>query len=32
MELDVEEFRNKYQLTPEQLRDTKMTAEEIQDY
>ena len=30
MELDVEEFRNKYQLTPEQLRDTKMTAEEIE--
>ena len=30
MELDVEEFRNKYQLTPEQLRMTKMTAEDIQ--
>ena len=30
MELDVEEFRNKYQLTPEQLRQTKMTAEDIQ--
>ena len=30
MELDIEEFRNKYQLTPEQLRMTKMTAEDIQ--
>ena len=30
MELDVEEFRNKYQLTPEQLRQTKMTAEDIE--
>tara|TARA_B100001989_G_scaffold121382_1_gene85523 strand:- start:346 stop:702 length:357 start_codon:yes stop_codon:yes gene_type:complete len=30
MKLDIEEFRNKYQLTPEQLRDTKMTAEEIE--
>ena len=30
MELDVEEFRNKYQLTPEQLRMTKMTAEDIE--
>ena len=30
MELDVEEFRNKYQLTPEQLKMTKMTAEDIE--
>ena len=30
MELDVEEFKNKYQLTPEQLRQTKMTAEDIE--
>ena len=30
MELDIEEFRNKYQLTPEQLKMTKMTAEDIE--
>ena len=30
MELDVEEFKNKHQLTPEQLRQTKMTAEDIE--
>ena len=30
MELDVDEFRNKYQLTPEQLKMTKMTAEDIE--
>ena len=30
MELDVEEFKNKYQLSPEQLRQTKMTAEDIE--
>ena len=30
MELDVEEFKNKHQLTPEQLRTTKMTAEDIE--
>ena len=30
MELDVEEFKNKYQLTPEQLRQTKMTGEDIE--
>ena len=30
MELDVEEFKNKYQLTPDQLRQTKMTAEDIE--
>ena len=30
MELDVDEFRNKYQLTPEQLKKTKMTAEDIE--
>ena len=30
MELDVEEFKNKYQLTTEQLRQTKMTAEDIE--
>ena len=30
MELDVEEFKNKYQLTPEQLKKTKMTAEDIE--
>ncbi len=30
MKLDVEEFRNKYQLTPEQLKHTKMTAEDIE--
>ena len=30
MELDVEKFKNKYQLTPEQLRTTKMTAEDIE--
>ena len=30
MKLDIEEFRNKYQLTPEQLRQTKMTAEDIE--
>ena len=29
MKLDIEEFKNKYQLTPEQLRQTKMTAEDI---
>ena len=30
MDLDVEDFKNRYQLTPEQLRQTKMTAEEIE--
>ena len=30
MKLDIEEFRNKYQLTPEQLKKTKMTAEDIE--
>ena len=30
MELDVDEFKNKYQLTPEQLKQTKMTAEDIE--
>ena len=30
MELDVDEFKNKYQLTPEQLKMTKMTAEDIE--
>ena len=30
MKLDIEEFKNKYQLTPEQLRQTKMTAEDIE--
>ena len=30
MELDVEKFKNKYQLTPEQLKKTKMTAEDIE--
>ena len=30
MELDVEEFKNKHQLTPEQLLKTKMTAEDIE--
>ena len=30
MNLDIEEFRNKYQLTPEQLKMTKMTAEDIE--
>ena len=30
MKLDIEEFRNKYQLTPEQLKMTKMTAEDIE--
>ena len=30
MELDVEDFKNRYQLTPEQLRQTKMTAEDIE--
>ena len=30
MELNVDEFRNKYQLTPEQLKQTKMTAEDIE--
>ena len=30
MELDVEDFKNRYQLTPEQLRKTKMTAEDIE--
>ena len=28
--LDVEKFKNKYQLTPEQLKKTKMTAEDIE--
>ena len=31
MELDVEDFKNRYQLTPKQLRQTKMTAEDIED-
>ena len=30
MELDVEKFKNKHQLTPEQLKKTKMTAEDIE--
>ena len=30
MELDVEDFKNRYQLTPKQLRQTKMTAEDIE--
>ena len=30
MDLDVEDFKNRYQLTPEQLRQTKMTAEDIE--
>ena len=30
MELDVEDFKNRYQLTPEQLLKTKMTAEDIE--
>ena len=30
MELDVEKFRNKYQLTPEQLRRTKLSSEDIE--
>ena len=30
MELDVEKFKNKYQLTPEQLKKTKMIAEDIE--
>ena len=30
MELDVEDFKNRHQLTPEQLRQTKMTAEDIE--
>ena len=30
MELDIEEFKNRYQLTPEQLKMTKMTAEDIE--
>ena len=30
MELDVEDFKNRYQLTPEQLKQTKMTAEDIE--
>ena len=30
MELDVDKFKNKYQLTPEQLKQTKMTAEDIE--
>ena len=30
MKLDIEEFKNKYQLTPEQLKKTKMTAEDIE--
>ena len=30
MELDIEEFRNKYQLTAEQVKKTKMTAEDIE--
>ena len=29
MELDIEEFKNRYQLTPEQLVNTKMSPEEI---
>ena len=30
MKLDIVEFKNKYQLTPEQLKKTKMTAEDIE--
>ena len=30
MELDVEDFKNRHQLTPEQLLKTKMTAEDIE--
>ena len=30
MDLDIFEFKNRYQLTPEQLRMTKMTAEDIE--
>ena len=30
MELDVEDFKNRYQLTPKQLRQTKVTAEDIE--
>ena len=30
MELDVEDFKNRYQLTPKQLKMTKMTAEDIE--
>ena len=30
MDLDVEDFKNRYQLTPKQLRMTKMTAEDIE--
>ena len=30
MDLDVEDFKNRYQLTPKQLRQTKMTAEDIE--
>jgi len=30
MELDVEKFKNKYQLTPEQLKKTKLSAEDIE--
>ena len=30
MDIDVEDFKNKHQLTPEQLRQTKMTAEDIE--
>ena len=30
MELDVEDFKNRYQLTPKQLKQTKMSAEDIE--
>ena len=30
MDLDVEDFKNRYQLTPKQLKMTKMTAEDIE--
>ena len=30
MDLDVEDFKNRYQLTPKQLKRTKMTAEDIE--
>ena len=30
MELDVEKFKNKYQLTPDQLRRTKLSSEDIE--
>tara|TARA_B100000282_G_C31475664_1_gene373455 strand:+ start:224 stop:580 length:357 start_codon:yes stop_codon:yes gene_type:complete len=30
MELDVEKFRNKYQLTPDQLKRTKLSSEDIE--